>query len=234
MIAGGETRSQISKPSDQIDLGLDTWPAAFRLYRSKIAFLAAKPIAAEFASRIALADLFQLEKYKVNFIRSHDGRFLLRCGRPLRHVQCIYAEGEYPSRRADRYEASREGKVRHTLVPLLLLTRSTWPPSCRAKESTNRPPSPESARCGSAPCPSSATVRRISPVKRFSVTAIVPFGSPGKAYLTAFVTSSLTMSPSGIARSTGRGSLAMSVLSAMEVPFSFCTDSIRSRHNASR
>ena len=38
----------------------------------------------------------------------------------------------------------------------------------------------------------------------------------------------------GIARSTGRGSLSMSVLSAMEVPFSFCIDSIRSRHNASR
>ena len=39
-----------------------------------------------------------------------------------------------PVTRADRYEASREGNVRHTMVPLLLLTRSTWPPSCRAKE----------------------------------------------------------------------------------------------------
>ena len=38
----------------------------------------------------------------------------------------------------------------------------------------------------------------------------------------------------GIARSTGNDSLAISVLSAMEVPFSLCTDSIRSRHNASR
>src|ERR1039458_7192914 len=36
----------------------------------------------------------------------------------------------YPSRRADRYEASREGNIRHTMVPLLLLSRSTWPPSC--------------------------------------------------------------------------------------------------------
>ena len=104
MIAAGETRSQISKPSDQIDLGLGTWPAAFRLYRSKIAFLAAKPIAAEFASRIALADLFQLEKYKVNFIRSHDGRFFLRCGRPLRHVQCIYAKGQHTNLRIENFE----------------------------------------------------------------------------------------------------------------------------------
>src|ERR1019366_2100062 len=73
--------------------------------------------------------------------------------------------------------------------------------------STNRPPSPESARLGSAPCPSSETIRRSSSGKRFSVTAIVPFGSPGKAYLTAFVTSSLTISPSGIARATASHSL---------------------------
>ena len=42
---------------------------------------------------------------------------------------------------------------------------------------------------------------------RFSVTTTVPLVSLGNAYLTAFVTSSFTMSPSGIARSTGRGSL---------------------------
>ena len=45
----------------------------------------------------------------------------------------------------------------------------------------------------------------------------VPFVSPGKAYLRAFVTSSFTMSPIGIARSVGRSSLSMSVLSAMDV-----------------
>src|SRR5450759_2693152 len=67
------------------------------------------------------------------------------------------------------------------MVPLLLLSRSTWPPSCRAKESTNRPPNPESSRRGSTPLPSSETIRRSSPAKRFSVTATVPFGSPGKA-----------------------------------------------------
>jgi hypothetical protein len=72
---------------------------------------------------------------------------------PLDQVERI------PSTRSSRsYEASREGNVRHTMVSVLPLSRATWPPSCRAKVSTNRPPSPESARRGSAPCPSSATV----------------------------------------------------------------------------
>src|ERR1700738_4182107 len=81
------------------------------------------------------------------------------------------------------------------MVPVLPLTRATWPPSCCAKVSTARPPSPESARRGSSPWPSSATVRRSSPGTRFSVTMTVPVASPGKAYLTAFVTSSFTDEP---------------------------------------
>ena len=87
---------------------------------------------------------------------------------------------------------------------------------------------------GSSPLPSSATVRRSSPGPRFSVTMTVPFASPGKAYLTALVTSSLTMSPIGIARSVGSCSLAMSVLSTIEVSPSLWTEAIRSRHNSSR
>ena len=50
-----------------------------------------------------------------------------------------------------RVEGSPEGNVRHTMVPLLPLSRLSWPPSCWAKPSTSRPPSPESARRGSAP-----------------------------------------------------------------------------------
>ena len=34
------------------------------------------------------------------------------------------------------YEASREGNARHTMVPASPLSRATWPPSCRAKVST--------------------------------------------------------------------------------------------------
>jgi hypothetical protein len=40
----------------------------------------------------------------------------------------------------------QDGQIRRTVVPWLPLSRSTLPPSCRAKLSTNRPPSPESAR----------------------------------------------------------------------------------------
>ena len=61
--------------------------------------------------------------------------------------------------RAYPCEASRDGNVRRTIVPWLPLSRSSWPPSCWEKASTNRPPIPESARRGSTPLPSSETVR---------------------------------------------------------------------------
>ena len=64
----------------------------------------------------------------------------------------------------------------------------------------------------------SATVRRSLPGARFSVARTMPFVSPGKACLTAFVSSSFTTSPIVIARSVGRSSLWMSVLSTMDVP----------------
>ena len=54
--------------------------------------------------------------------------------------------GFIPLARSDPYEPSSNGKIRCTLVPWLPLFRSTWPPSCWAKPSTRRPPSPEPAR----------------------------------------------------------------------------------------
>src|ERR1700683_3859404 len=56
------------------------------------------------------------------------------------------------------------------MVPLLPLSRLSWPPSCWAKPSTSRPPSPESARRGSTPLPSSETVRRSFTGPRLRVT----------------------------------------------------------------
>ena len=95
------------------------------------------------------------------------------------------------------YEASFDGNVKRTIVPLSPLSRESAPLSCCAKISTSRPPAPESARRGSTPLPLSETVRQSIPDIRFSVTRTVPVVSTGNAYLTAFVTSSLTMSPSG-------------------------------------
>src|ERR1035438_10892452 len=77
---------------------------------------------------------------------AHGSHCSQRQPMPGTRLNTVHAPPKNAHARADRYEASRKGNIRHTVVPLLLLTRSTWPPSCRAKESTKRPPSPESAR----------------------------------------------------------------------------------------
>ena len=79
--------------------------------------------------------------------------------RPDRPVQAIA--------RVDRYAAERDGNVKRTVVPLLSLSRSTCPPSCCAKISTSRPPTPESARRGSSPLPLSETARWSCPCTLF-------------------------------------------------------------------
>ena len=55
-------------------------------------------------------------------------------------------QGLIPLMRTYPYEPSGDGKITRTVVPWLPLSRSTWPPSCWAKPSTSRPPSPELAR----------------------------------------------------------------------------------------